>query len=177
MIKIVSELLDLSQAETGNINLSITLVSAEEVIDYAINSMRQQANDKQIAFEASEEDKTNLIHADKEKATWVLINLLSNAIRYSPANEKIVLTAKNISTDKVEIAVRDNGPGVPKEYAEKIFQRFFKVPSTTSLYKGTGLGLSISKEFITAMGGNIFLKNPGEQGSEFCLLNFKLLLK
>ena len=130
--------------------------------------MNQQAKDKQVTFEVAVDENSNLIHADKEKATWVLINLLSNAIRYSPAEDKILIAAKNVG-DKIEIFVKDNGPGVPKEYAEKIFQRFFKVPSTTSLYKGTGLGLSISKEFMTAMGGNIWLKDPGAQGGEFCL--------
>lgn len=168
LIKIVSELLDLSQAETGNINLSITPVNVKEAIDYAVNSMRQQANDKQIAFEITIEEGTDLIHADKEKAVWVLINLLSNAIRYSPTEDKIKIAAENKGSN-VMLTVKDNGPGIPKEYAEKIFQRFFQVPSTTSLYKGTGLGLSISKEFMTAMGGNISLKNPGAQGSEFCL--------
>ncbi len=169
LIKIVSELLDLSQAETGNINLSIEPVNVREVIEFAVNSMHQQANDKQIAFEIAIEDHTKPILADKEKAIWVLINLLSNAIRYSPTDDKIIITAKNNNNSKVEISVKDNGPGIQKEYAEKIFQRFFQVPNTLSLYKGTGLGLSISKEFMTAMGGNIFLKNAGTTGSEFCL--------
>lgn len=169
LIKLVSELLDLSQAETGNINLTINSTSAKDIIEFAVNSMKQQANDKNLSIEIKLNENIKPIHADKEKASWVLINLLSNAIRYSPNNDKIIIDAKNTSDNKVEISVKDNGVGIPKEYQEKIFQRFFRVPSTMSFSKGTGLGLSISKEFMIAMGGAINLKSNTGEGSEFIL--------
>jgi NtrC-family two-component system sensor histidine kinase KinB len=169
LIKLVSELLDLSQAETGNINLTINSTSAKEIIEFAVNSMKQQANDKNVSIEMKLDENIKPINADKEKASWVLINLLSNAIRYSPSNDKIIIVAKNSIDNKVEISIKDNGLGIPKEYQEKIFQRFFRVPGTTSLSKGTGLGLSISKEFMTAMGGGINLKSDTGAGTEFIL--------
>jgi PAS domain S-box-containing protein len=169
LIKLVNELLDLSQADTGNINLTINTTSAKEIIEFAANSMKQQANDKNVSIEIMLDENLRPMYADKEKATWVLINLLSNAIRYSPPDDKIIITAKNTLENKIEISVKDNGSGIPKEYNEKIFQRFFRVPTTTSFTKGTGLGLSISKEFMTAMGGSIYLNSDIGVGSEFVL--------
>lgn len=169
LITLVNELLDLSQAETGNINLTISTTSVKEIIEFAMNSMKQQSNDKNIMIELNLDDNIRGINADKEKASWVLINLLSNAIRYSLPNDKILISAKNTLDKMVEISVKDNGTGIPKEFQDKIFQRFFRVPNTISFSKGTGLGLSISKEFMNAMGGTINLKSNIGSGSEFTL--------
>ena len=97
----------------------------------------------------------------------MLVNLVSNAIRYSPRGSEVILVAGISDGPTVSMSVIDNGPGIPPQYRDKIFKRFFKVPGRGAEHNGTGLGLSISKEFMEAMGGKIeyFPSVPG--GSEF----------
>lgn len=162
LIKLVSELLDVTQAEAGNINLNIGSVEVREIINYAIETVKNQANEKGVMIQVNMPADMQPIKADKEKAAWVLVNILSNAIRYSPEKETItviVITQDN----KVNIEISDKGPGIPTPYQEKIFQRFFTVPGSK---QGSGLGLAISKEFVEAMGGTIELK-PSKVGAIF----------
>jgi signal transduction histidine kinase len=100
-----------------------------------------------------------------EKTSWVLINLLTNAIKYSP-EESTIEVAVFRHKDKVEFRVRDHGRGIDERYLPRIFERYFKVPGTHER-NGTGLGLSISKEFIEAQGGNIWVDSRLGEGSSF----------
>lgn len=97
---------------------------------------------------------------------WVLTNLLSNAIRYSYENSTIDINIA--SNDKmVKIAVSDSGQGIPEQYIDKIFDRYFRIPGSKK--EGTGLGLSISKEFIEAQGGTIKVESDFAKGSTFTI--------
>lgn len=102
--------------------------------------------------------------ADGEKTSWVLNNLLTNAIKYSKSNGIITVTIEQAGTD-IHFSVADQGPGIPAEYKQKVFERFFKVPG--SLSSGSGLGLSISKEFIEAQHGKIWVDSTPGAGSKF----------
>jgi NtrC-family two-component system sensor histidine kinase KinB len=167
LLKLVSELLDMSQAETGNINLTLTNFDADEVVTDVISSLKPQAVDKEITLTENIPSDLKKIRADKEKAEWVLVNLVSNAIRYSPRGSEVVLVAVNSDGPTVMMSVIDNGPGIPPQYRDKIFKRFFKVPGRESEHNGTGLGLSISKEFMDAMGGKVEYFPAIPRGSEF----------
>ncbi len=163
LIRLVSELLDLTQAEAGNINLNMVSVRAEEVVHYAVETVKNQAKEKKVEVVIEMPDPSPMIKADKEKAAWVLINLLSNAIRYSPDSECVLLIISK-SEGFVRMAVADKGPGIPAQYQDQVFQRFFSVPGSS---KGSGLGLAISKEFMLAMGGGIHLKKNNGNGAVF----------
>jgi signal transduction histidine kinase len=167
LLKLVSELMDMSQAETGNINLTLTEVDVNETAEDVIASLRQQANDKSITLIKDVPPDLSKIIADKEKSAWVFINLISNSIRYSPPGSEITLTARNSGISVVTVSVFDNGLGIPPQFRDKIFRRFFKVPGRETEHKGTGLGLSISKEFVEAMGGKIEYYPVLSGGSEF----------
>ncbi|MBK8880696.1 MAG: HAMP domain-containing protein [Haliscomenobacter sp.] len=164
LIRLVSELLDVTQAEAGNINLNMISVEVEEVIQYAVETVKNQAKEKGVSIQLNIPHPSPRIKADKEKAAWVLINLLSNAIRYSPNHETVVLEVFRSETGFVLIVISDKGPGIPIEYQDQIFQRFFTVPGGQ---KGSGLGLAISKEFMGAMGGGIALKKSKGAGAVF----------
>ncbi len=166
LIKLVSELLDVTQAESGNINLNIGIVNVQDVINYAIETVKNQAKEKGIQIDVQVSAETPRIKADKEKAAWVLVNLLSNAIRYSPEKEIVRIQVQLPEQAQVRITISDQGPGIPPEYQDKIFQRFFSVPGSK---KGSGLGLAISKEFMEAMGGNIYVQNNTGKGAMFWL--------
>lgn len=164
LLKITGELLNMTQIESGNIQLTIIPADPKEILLYAINATKTQADQKHLKFEINCPDNLPKVQADSEKTAWVLTNLISNAIRYSNEHASIYLT---ISADnrKVQISVQDRGQGIPTQYKDKIFDRYFRVPGT--MKEGTGLGLSISKEFIEAQGGHITLESEVGSGSTF----------
>ncbi|SFF00471.1 sensor histidine kinase [Thermoflexibacter ruber] len=167
LLKITGELLDMTQVESGNIQLSILPSDPKEILQYAINATKAQADQKQIQFQLSYPDKVSKIQADNEKTAWVLTNLISNAIQYSYDNSTIFLTIKE-TKEQVSFSVKDTGQGIAPQYKDKIFDRYFRVPGTKK--EGTGLGLAISKEFIEAQGGQITVESEFGAGSTFTLI-------
>lgn len=167
LLKITSELLNMTQVESGSIQLNKTRTSVNEIIEYAVNTVKSAAEQKNIQFEIT---STNEIHvlADKEKTAWVITNLLSNAIRYADENSTIKIKIEEALINKIEISVTDQGQGILPEYIDKIFDRYYRVPGTQK--EGTGLGLSISKEFIEAQGGTISVKSEYGIGSTFSII-------
>ena len=161
--KLVSELLDLSQVETGNVKLTLGSVSPIKLVEQAIDSIKLQAERNNINLEIDAPNDLPAVKADPEKATWVLINLLSNAIRYTPENGKIEIRVEK-DEDQVLFSVQDFGPGIEEKYLSRVFDKFFQVPGTSH---GTGLGLAISKEFVEAQNGTITLESKYGYGSTF----------
>ena len=166
LLKITGELLNMTQVESGNIQLSILPSDPKEILWYAINATKTQADQKQILFEINCPDNISKVQADNEKTAWVLTNLISNAIRYSYDNSIIYLSIQQ-AKNQVQISVRDTGQGIAPQYKDKIFDRYFRVPGTKK--EGTGLGLAISKEFIEAQGGQITVDSEFGAGSTFTL--------
>jgi NtrC-family two-component system sensor histidine kinase KinB len=106
------------------------------------------------------------VRADVEKTTWVLINLLANAIRYSPPGEALTVRARPAGKF-VQETVQDQGPGIAAEHHERIFQRFAQIPDKAGYRGGSGLGLSIAREFITTQGGRLWVESELGSGSRF----------
>lgn len=161
--KITNELLDLSQVETGNIKLDIRKADTNAIIQLAMEAVKFQAEHKHVEVDVKEQEEGVSIQADKDKTTWVLVNFLTNAIRYTPENGKVVVRCKG-ENGKITFSVEDHGPGIDKKYLTRIFEKFFQVPGSPM---GTGLGLAISKEFIEAQGGSIHVESTIGQGSVF----------
>lgn len=164
LLKITGELLNLSQVESGNIQLSIKAAEPKEMVQYALEATKTQAEQKNIKIEISIPENLPKVQADSEKTTWVLINLLSNAIQYSYENAVISLNILQ-ENGKIKFEVKDTGIGISEKYKNKVFDRYFRVPGTQK--EGTGLGLSISKEFIEAQGGSIGVASDLGFGSTF----------
>lgn len=169
LLKITSELLNIAQIETGNIQLNLHECNPKEIVEYAVEALQMQAEQKNIRIQSELTDTLPSIAADQEKTTWVLVNLLSNAIRYSPENNQVIIAVKQIK-GIVRFMVQDFGKGIDLQYQEKVFERYFQVPQQSNgFYKeGTGLGLAISKEFILAQKGNIWVESIVDEGSKFC---------
>lgn len=165
MIKIVSELLNLSQVESGNIQLQPQPVAPAQVLEYALDTVRKQAAQQQVNIQTHIPEQLPSIQADVEKTAWVLVNLLTNAIRYSPAGSAVQLTIAQ-TADTLTFSVQDEGKGIPAAFREKIFERFYQVPGTHS-QKSSGLGLAIAREFIEAQGGTIGVESEEGKGSLF----------
>jgi NtrC-family two-component system sensor histidine kinase KinB len=164
MLRILSELLNMSQVEAGKIQLDITEVKPATLTDTAINAASTTAREKNITIQKNYEENMVTFFADAEKTGWVLNNFLTNAIKHSPEGSIITVAIKKMA-DGIEFSVADKGSGIPSEYATKVFERFFKVPGSKG--GGTGLGLAISKELIEAEGGQIWVKSEIGSGSIF----------
>jgi signal transduction histidine kinase/HAMP domain-containing protein len=166
LLKITSELLELSQVETGNIQLNFVPVNPMQIVDYAVTSIQFQAQQKQVQLEVVKDDNLPDVQADIEKTAWVLVNFLSNALRYSAEKSKIIIQVTQ-RKDLVEFSVKDFGKGIDETYQKRLFDRYFQVPTDGQNKSGSGLGLAISKDFINAQGGTIGVQSEIGAGSRF----------
>lgn len=164
LLKITGELLNMTQVESGTIQLNVAPTNVSELVEYAIRATKSMAEQKHLELRLQMENNLPDVLADNEKTAWVLTNLLSNAVRYSYENSAIFIIVES-TQDKVRFAVKDAGQGIEEQYMDKIFERYFRIPGTKK--EGTGLGLSISKEFIEAQGGTINVQSEYGNGSVF----------
>jgi len=164
MLKILSELLNMSQVEAGRIQLNIKKVNPKEIIANAIQAVAGNAKEKDVIINNTSDDNLPEIEADADKTTWVLNNFFTNAIKYSFNNSSIEVRALQ-QNGNVICSVKDFGQGIAKEYLPRLFERYFQVPGSKE--KGTGLGLAISKEFVEAQGGKIWVDSEIGKGATF----------
>ena len=168
LLNITGELLNMTQVESGKLQLKPRITRPIELIDYAIKANRVQAEKFNIQIEVQyPENKIGKLFVDSEKIAWVLTNLLSNAIRYSPENGRIIIGARQTDDNYIEMYVRDFGKGIDPRYHQSIFDHYFRVPGTK--VQGSGLGLSISKDFVEAHGGTLTVESEVGKGSCFTL--------
>lgn len=166
LLSITSELLNMTQVESGKLQLKPRITKPIELIEYAIKANRIQAEKFNIQIEVQyPEEKMGKLFVDSEKIAWVLTNLLSNAIRYSPENGRIIIGARQTKDNWIEMFVRDFGKGIDPRYHQSIFEHYFRVPGTK--VQGSGLGLSISKDFVEAHGGTLTIDSELGKGSCF----------
>jgi len=164
LLKITGELLNLSQLETGNIQLNIDKSNPYAIVNYAVEAVKVQADQKQIKLVIDAPENLHDVKADSEKTGWVLINYLSNAITYSSEKSTIVIKLKE-ENDQIVFQVIDTGKGIDARYKDKVFDKYFQIPGSQKT--GTGLGLAISKEFIEAQNGTIGVESNLGLGSTF----------
>lgn len=166
LLEITGELLKMTQVETGKLQLNPKITKPIELIDYAIKANRVQAERFGCHIEVEYPEKISKLFVDSEKIAWVLTNLLSNAIHYTPENDRIIIGARQ-TDHTLEIFVQDFGKGIDPRYHQSIFDRYFRVPGTK--VQGSGLGLAISKDFVEAHGGTIRVESEVGKGSRFVI--------
>lgn len=166
LLSITGELLNMTQVETGRLQLMPKITKPIELIEYAIKANKVQADKFGCQIEVEYPEKISKLFVDSEKIAWVITNLLSNAIRYTPQNGRIIIGAKQ-EGNIVEIYVQDFGKGIDPRYHQSIFDRYFRVPGTK--VQGSGLGLSISKDFVEAHNGTLTVESELGKGSRFTL--------
>ncbi|WP_447952079.1 ATP-binding protein [Chryseobacterium koreense] len=164
LLNITGELLNVTQLESGTIQIKMIPSTVEPMTTYAVNANKSNAEQRNINLNVHTEPDLPNVMADSEKTAWVLTNLISNAIRYSYENASVEIQVKKYE-NKVLFSVIDTGQGIQTQYLTKIFNRYFRIPGTKK--EGTGLGLSISKEFIEAQGGKIWVESEYGAGSTF----------
>jgi signal transduction histidine kinase len=164
---LVNDLLDLSRVESGRLELKFVSVALDTVIADSIEIVKPAAEEKDITLNVELPAGLASVKGDSEKLTQVVINLIFNAIKFTPKHGRITLKAKE-TDGKVEVDVCDTGIGIPAEDLDKVFDKFYQVDSTlTRETGGTGLGLAICKGLIEAHNGRIWTESELGKGSTF----------
>ena len=162
---LVSNLLDLSKIEAGKMEMDLERCSPNILCEKAVAVMKPQADEKEIDLSTKLAEGVPDVRADANKITWVLINLISNALRYTSAGGYVGVIAEQAGT-QVHFSVRDNGTGIPYEFQPQVFDKFVQL-KTDKTMGGSGLGLAISKEIVRAHGGAIWVESTPGEGSTF----------
>lgn len=164
LARMISDLLDLTQIEAGKMKLKIGQIDLSSLIKEVVSDYSEVISKKNISVKM-ELPATGLeIEGDKDRLTQVIINLLSNSIRYTPEHGSINVRLYN-EVQSVKFVVDDNGPGIEKENLEKIFDMFVRIASDNR--EGTGLGLPIARDIVNLHGGRIWVKSEKGSGSRF----------
>ncbi|RVU55648.1 HAMP domain-containing sensor histidine kinase [Anaerosphaera multitolerans] len=169
MERIVADLLQLSNIDYGNSNWHIEEIDTYSAIGETLESLSLLIDEKNLSIKLDIPMDIKDIFADKHALNQILMNIISNAVKYSNADGKINISATS-NHFNVNIKVQDNGIGIPEEDLNRIFERFYRVEKSRSRSMGgTGLGLSIAKELIDAMGGDIKIQSQLKEGTTVTL--------
>jgi two-component system phosphate regulon sensor histidine kinase PhoR len=167
LAKIVEDLLTLSKIESKEFQLKMENLLLPELIEDVLNFIQEAAEKKKISI-SLELPAPLMVKADRNYLEQILINFIDNAIKYGREGGKIIISAIQITQSEIEVSVRDNGIGIPKEDLPRIFERFYRVDKGRSReLGGTGLGLSIIKHLIQAHGGRVWAESQVGEGSTF----------
>ena len=159
---IISDLLDISKIYAGKFELNLSKTSLLALIKDSVDSARQLAADYKIECDLPKEDISLMI--DGTKMHQVLVNILSNAFKYSPDNKKIVVKAERLG-DGIQVGIRDGGIGIAPEHLDKIFTQFYRITNDGNKAPGLGLGLYLCKEFVEAHHGKIWAESEPGKGT------------
>jgi PAS domain S-box-containing protein len=169
LLGIITDLLNFSRIEAGQVAYDLGPVSAQGIIDGVMSLISPQAVTKKIALTSEPCSMQLMVLADSQKAEQIVLNLMSNSIKFTPEGGRVLVRC---TTDGafVHFAVEDSGMGVPADKLAAIFEPFVQLGRTrTSQHEGTGLGLSISRDLARAMGGDITVQSTIDVGSTFTL--------
>ena len=168
LARLINDLLDLSTIEAGKIDLRPTKLSLVTLVKEAAESLRPVAVEKLINLTVMSADPGVIAWADRDKVIQVLMNLIGNALKFTPAGGKVTIAVTKNSAAWMQISVTDTGPGIPAEEVNKVFGRFYQIGQAgTQKTQGTGLGLAISKALVEMHGGKIWVESAAGKGSTF----------
>jgi NtrC-family two-component system sensor histidine kinase KinB len=165
LLRMINDLLDLARLEAGQTRQRLEVVAPGALMDDAMPDLRSlaEAHDVRLVVEVAPDLPDVMV--DTRQINHVFSNFVSNAARFSKAGEDILLSVKALGKT-VRFSVLDHGPGIPKEFQQRVFERFFRIPGTEES-NGVGLGLAIAKEIVVSHGGSIGLQSTPGEGSEF----------
>jgi len=177
MTRLVKDLLQLSRLDNKQMKWNMKEISIVDLVKYTVNKMQIEAKSKGHSLECHVIEEVPNIMGDKDRLEQVMVNIISNAIKYTQEGGNIQVYIGK-SNNEVYVKVKDNGVGIPEEDLPRIFERFYRVDKARSREMGgTGLGLSIAKEIVEAHGGNISISSEYGKGTEvlikFPFINLK----
>ncbi len=166
---LINDFLDLARLSSGRAKLVRTEVSLENVVDAAVNVVRPQAVESGIRISVHKPGNLPLVRGDEKRIHQVVLNLVSNAVKYNRAQGKVTVTVGVDPEDEgfLRVTVEDTGPGISEKNLANLFEKFFRVADAEGFAQGTGLGLSIAKQIIEVHGGQIHVESQVDVGSTF----------
>ncbi|WP_204623678.1 sensor histidine kinase [Crenalkalicoccus roseus] len=168
LTRLINQLLDMAKIEAGAMQWQVTRVDLAAVIEEAVASTGQLFRDRGVAVEIRVPEEVPPVQGDHDRLMQVLVNLLSNAAKFSPAGTGRVEVSLRVEEDRIEVAVRDNGPGIAEADLGMIFDKFRQAGETmTDRPAGTGLGLAICRRIVEHMGGRIWAESRPGEGAVF----------
>jgi signal transduction histidine kinase len=162
----VGELLELARIEVGTLKLQFQVVDVSDIIIKTVNLMSAQAQIKQQQISYHLPNYLPKVKADTVRLKQVLMNLISNAIKYSPMKSEIIVGASR-RKNNIIVEVRDNGRGISEEFLNHIFEPYFQINNNRDGKSGLGLGLPIAKSIVELHGGHVWVKSKIGEGSTF----------
>jgi PAS domain S-box-containing protein len=165
LLRTLDSLLDLTRFEEGAVGMRLERITPVALVQAAVEATRVAAASARVTIRLELDEDLPALAVDRERIIHVLTNLMTNAIKYSPEESELVVRASKHTPGTVSFSIMDKGPGVPRQYQSRIFEKFFRVPGDSR--NGAGLGLSIAREFIRAHRGRIGVRSEPGQGSEF----------
>jgi signal transduction histidine kinase len=168
MERLVNDLQELSRVEVGAYDLELRPLAVSHLVDVTVQRLSRQFEEKGIVLDLNIPKGLPNVYADENRIYQVLLNLVGNALQYTPQGGRVEITA-DYAEGEVFITVTDTGIGIPKEHLENIFTRFYRVDKSRSRAGGgSGIGLTISKHLVEAHGGRIWVEdNQSQKGSVF----------
>lgn len=163
LLNLVEDLLKVEKFSTGTLQLVYQLALSDTILDAAKNSVLELANNKNVQLKTEGRDIE--VWCDEDRLVQVLVNFMSNALKFTPEGETITISAKE-TNDGVEFSVNDRGPGIPEAETELVFERFFQ-GTNNGAGIGFGLGLAICREIVNAHQGSIGVRKNGDRGASF----------
>lgn len=168
LLSLINDLLDYAKIESGNMDLHLATFFLNETAMKVYYLLEEQYKEKNIEFVTDLDKNIELVNLDDRKVQQILLNYLSNALKYTPENGKVVLKTELIEGNFIRISVKDNGIGVAEETQEKIFSEFYQAENPVNADRGgTGIGLAITKNLAELQGGRVGLESKPEKGSVF----------
>lgn len=164
LIVLLNKLLDAERMEAGLVELEVTKIDLKDVVVQSMDAVRSLADERSVRLQSREEEIT--LVGDSDRLIRVVINLLSNAIKFSPKGARVSVTMRTVDNTTAEVRISDQGPGIPPEDVEKIFERFHRI-SNSKGPSGIGLGLTICKKIVEAHKGTIGVESTMGEGSSF----------
>jgi signal transduction histidine kinase len=169
LLGLIESVLSFARVEAGTVRFDIRKVDTSELVSTAEALVEPQAHSRGLRIELRQCDRPHWILADPEKARQILLNLLSNAMKFTPSGGRITVACER-SEDVVEISVRDSGMGIPADKLDSIFEPFVQVDTRlTRTQEGVGLGLAISRDLARGMGGDLSVESTFGDGARFTL--------
>jgi signal transduction histidine kinase len=170
LLQLITSILDISKIEAGRVRLVLSEVDAGQVMRDAVATILPLARKKGLKV-TCEPPRIPRVNADRDKLRQCLVNLCSNAVKFTPAGGQITVSAEAIQNARVAIHVKDSGIGIAEEHLERVFDVFYQVDgSSTREYGGAGLGLAIVKSFVEAHGGEVRVGSRPGEGSVFTVV-------
>ena len=165
--QLISDLLSLARIEQGNQLLDIQRVSLAQVVEECVEEQQRSAEIKQIDLSIEPSEETVWVQVDKDGLRQILVNLVDNAIKYTPEGGRVIVSWRQ-EMGKIALEVSDSGIGIPESMRDRVFERFFRVDKARSReLGGTGLGLAIVKHLAQSFGGNVSVESELGEGSRF----------